>query len=189
MIIYNVVWPIRKTVWGLFAGNRTYLELFTTTTTETFTHAGKLLILFSFMRFPIVAIVYIFCMNVIYAVNILPDHDTRATANAASEYNGNDWAKIQICNSANFGGKIWAEMFGGINYQIEHHLFPSLANEHLPEIAPIVRGLCKEEDCTYTHFSTVRSAVSDTLRNYNIVNSDLIVDCGYLPSPKHGKSD
>jgi len=189
VLIYNVVWPIRKTVWGLFSGNRTYMQLFTTTTTETFTHAGKLLIFFSLLRFPLVAMVYVFCMNVIYAVNILPDHDTNATANAASEYRGNDWARIQICNSANFGGKMWAEMFGGINYQIEHHLFPSLANEFLPEIAPIVSGLCKKWDCTYTHFNTVESAVSDTLRNYNIMNSDLVVDLKSAGSTAHVKSD
>ena len=37
------------------------------------------------------------------------------------------------------GRELVCHCFGGINYQIEHHLFPSVNHVHLPRIAPIVR--------------------------------------------------
>jgi fatty acid desaturase len=36
-----------------------------------------------------------------------------------------------------------------MNYQIEHHLFPALANAHYPRLAPIVRRVCTEMDIPY----------------------------------------
>tara|TARA_B110000503_G_C6968551_1_gene338226 strand:+ start:630 stop:773 length:144 start_codon:yes stop_codon:yes gene_type:complete len=47
-----------------------------------------------------------------------------------------------VRNSANFLNDkyydIYNHVFGGINYQIEHHLFPSMCGVHLKDIAPIV---------------------------------------------------
>lgn len=52
-------------------------------------------------------------------------------------------------------------MFGGINYQIEHHLFPSVCGVHLSEIAPIVKKTCKEFDIPYVHHNTLNDAYGD----------------------------
>jgi linoleoyl-CoA desaturase len=38
---------------------------------------------------------------------------------------------------------------GGLNYQIEHHLFPKISHVHYPAIAPIVREVCDELGLTY----------------------------------------
>ena len=49
-------------------------------------------------------------------------------------------------------------MFGGINYQIEHHLFPNMSNHHYPVIAHIVKKFCKENNIPYTHEPTLEGA-------------------------------
>jgi len=72
-----------------------------------------------------------------------------------------DWAMLQILTSTNFAVKspFWTHVSGGLNLQIEHHLFPSLIHTRLPDISPIVQqtcseyGLCYEEQC-YESFWT-----------------------------------
>jgi fatty acid desaturase len=44
----------------------------------------------------------------------------------------------------------WWVFSGGLNYQIEHHLFPGVNHEHLPHIKPIVTRLCKKVRCDYS---------------------------------------
>ena len=45
----------------------------------------------------------------------------------------------QIATSSNVGGSWLMHMNGGLNYQIEHHLFPRVNHCHYPTIAPVVR--------------------------------------------------
>lgn len=41
------------------------------------------------------------------------------------------------------------QLMGGINFQIEHHLFPSMSHMLYAEIAPIVQAACAEFDIPY----------------------------------------
>jgi len=64
-----------------------------------------------------------------------------------------DWAKLQIMTASNYSmGSAWASFFsGGLNNQIEHHLFPTFCHLHYgPHISPIVRQLCAEHQVPYT---------------------------------------
>ena len=56
-----------------------------------------------------------------------------------------DWYKHQIQTSTNFSlnSTIAYYFSGGLNYQIEHHLFPTVNHCHHPEISKIVKRLCK----------------------------------------------
>ena len=42
------------------------------------------------------------------------------------------------------GSKVVSWFVGGLNYQIEHHLFPKVSHVHYPEISKIVMAKCKE---------------------------------------------
>lgn len=55
----------------------------------------------------------------------------------------NDWAKCQVFGSSNYStaNPLATWFSGGLNFQIEHHLFPTIAHTRLPEIAPIVKVL------------------------------------------------
>jgi len=65
-----------------------------------------------------------------------------------------NWARLQVETSTNFGvgSSFWTWMSGGLNYQIEHHLFPYISHVHLQEISPIVQQTCKEYDIPYNNF-------------------------------------
>jgi len=62
-----------------------------------------------------------------------------------------DWAMLQILVSSNFSVKspFWFHVSGGLNLQIEHHLFPGIVHTRLPDIVPIVRKTCKEYGINY----------------------------------------
>jgi hypothetical protein len=96
--------------------------------------------------------------------NNTTSNDCKILGDAAnSSLDGNygkvDWGETQVRNSSNFsnhwGGDLFAYLHGGINYQIEHHLFPGMSHIHYPTIAPIVRKTCEEFDIPYAAYSTL----------------------------------
>jgi fatty acid desaturase/predicted heme/steroid binding protein len=70
------------------------------------------------------------------------------------------WAVKQAQTTTNWGaGSNWANMIsGGLNHQIEHHLFPSMTHYVYPLIAPVVKQTCKEFNLPYYNFPTWSSA-------------------------------
>jgi fatty acid desaturase len=61
------------------------------------------------------------------------------------------WYLRQMLGSANFtAGPLMAFLSGHLCYQIEHHLFPDLPSNRLPQIAVSVRQLCEKYDLPYT---------------------------------------
>jgi NADPH-dependent stearoyl-CoA 9-desaturase len=68
-----------------------------------------------------------------------------------------EWYLRQMLGSANFrAGRVLGFMSGNLCYQIEHHLFPDLPSNRLPEIAVRVRALCIKYDLPYTTGSFLR---------------------------------
>lgn len=71
----------------------------------------------------------------------------------------NNWAIHQLLNTANFAprSRIMAWFIGGLNHQIEHHLFPHICHVHYKKLAVIVRetaqnyGLPYLEQPTFVH--------------------------------------
>ena len=62
----------------------------------------------------------------------------------------NDFALLQTVTAVNFRtGWIGRLLCGGVEYQIEHHLFPSISPAHYPTLAPIVEGFCREQGYPY----------------------------------------
>lgn len=112
---------------------------------------------------------YAISQNISYAVCILPDHDTFETNQNHECYNNNkDWGEIQVRNSGNFCNQnSWVcYLFGGINYQIEHHLFPTLCHIHFHKIKPIVMETCKDFNIPYVHHNSIFDAIKSTLKQY-----------------------
>merc|ERR1712146_58902 len=63
--------------------------------------------------------------------------------------------KRQVETSSNMGGRFLAIINGGLNYQIEHHLFPRIHHAHYSTIAPKVRQFCKKKGLKYVHYPTI----------------------------------
>ncbi|HEY0247504.1 MAG TPA: acyl-CoA desaturase [Gryllotalpicola sp.] len=69
-----------------------------------------------------------------------------------------DFFSKQVRTSRNVSGGWWATMlFGGLNYQIEHHLFPSMARPHLSHARLIVREHCQSTGIPYTEVTLAES--------------------------------
>ncbi len=69
-----------------------------------------------------------------------------------------DFLRKQVLTSRNIRGGWWATwLFGGLNYQIEHHLFPSMPRPHLAQTRQIVREYCATIGVPYTEASLMRS--------------------------------
>lgn len=69
-----------------------------------------------------------------------------------------DFFTKQVRTSRNIRGGWWATwLMGGLNYQVEHHLFPSMARPHLAKARAIVREHCRTLDVPYTETSLWRS--------------------------------
>ena len=71
-----------------------------------------------------------------------------------------DFLRRQVLVSRNIsGGPVMSVLMGGLNYQIEHHLFPSMARPHLSKVAPLVRAHCAATGVPYTQTTLLTSYV------------------------------
>lgn len=72
----------------------------------------------------------------------------------------NHWAIHQLNTTYNFATKnpciTW--FVGGLNFQVEHHLFPNICHIHYPAISQIVRKTANEYQLTYNEFPTLSAA-------------------------------
>jgi fatty acid desaturase len=69
-----------------------------------------------------------------------------------------DYLRKQVLTSRNVsGGRMLDAAMGGLNLQIEHHLFPSMPSANLPRARPIVRTYCEEIGVPYVETGLVAS--------------------------------
>lgn len=72
-----------------------------------------------------------------------------------------EWALHQLKTTANFANKnkflCW--WVGGLNFQIEHHLFPKISHIHYPAISKIIRKACQDYGFPYLEYPKTRLAV------------------------------
>lgn len=75
-----------------------------------------------------------------------------------SELEAADHLRAQVLTSRNVRpGRIVDAALGGLNYQIEHHLFPSMPRHNLPAAQPIVRAFCASRGVSYCETGLWRS--------------------------------
>ena len=72
-----------------------------------------------------------------------------------------DWGVHQLLTTANFArnNKIVTWFIGGLNYQVEHHLFPNISHVHYPKIADIVKQTAEEFNLPYQEMPRLRDAI------------------------------
>lgn len=68
------------------------------------------------------------------------------------------FARRQIITARNVsGGRFTTFVLGGLNYQIEHHLFPTMPRPNLARARDLVRGFCLQGDLGYCEMGPLRS--------------------------------
>ncbi|MEI7669521.1 MAG: acyl-CoA desaturase, partial [Pseudomonadota bacterium] len=76
------------------------------------------------------------------------------------------WIVHQLKTTNNFGmtNRFLNWFVGGLNFQIEHHLFPHICSVHYTKISKIVQATAKEYDMPYHYHKTFRAAVASHYR-------------------------
>jgi linoleoyl-CoA desaturase len=92
-------------------------------------------------------------MSLVWADHFMPDTaaDSEEIYSEKNIKKTLDWGEGQVRASGNFfpNSPFLDAFCGGMNYQIEHHLFPSMNSEHYSTIAPIVKQTAQEFDIPY----------------------------------------
>ena len=84
-----------------------------------------------------------------------------------------DYLRHQVLTSRNVRGSWFADFgFGGLNYQIEHHLFPIMPRPNLRRAQPIVRAFCQEHGLSYAESGIFRS-MAEVLGHLHAVGAPL----------------
>ena len=85
-----------------------------------------------------------------------------------------DFFTRQVMTSRNimarsrWGNHVLSVVYGGLNYQVEHHLFPSMPRANLHAVSQIVREYCAEHHIPYT-VATVKESYASVIRYLNKV--------------------
>jgi linoleoyl-CoA desaturase len=92
------------------------------------------------------------------------------------------WAEHELKTTANFamGNKIVSWFVGGLNYQVEHHLFPRVSHVHYPAISKIVMQKCKEHNMPYHKFDGVMEAVASHFRFMKVLGQQQVINRALL---------
>jgi linoleoyl-CoA desaturase len=97
-------------------------------------------------------------------------HTTDQTESYSQEQTGTaagkEWAVHQVETTANFArnNRLLTWYVGGLNHQIEHHLFPRISHIHLPSISDIVEQVCREHGVRYRVHPTMTGAIASHYR-------------------------
>ena len=77
-----------------------------------------------------------------------------------------DWATHQVASTVDFarGSRLCAWYLGGLNFQVVHHLFPTVSHVHYPALAPIVESCCRRHGVPYRAWETLPEALGANVR-------------------------
>src|SRR5210317_431083 len=83
-----------------------------------------------------------------------------------SEKLPNEWAVHQIKTTNNFSTKSWIATWfmGGLNFQVEHHLFPNISHVHYPKLNQILRSTCEKYGVEYKEIPTFWQSIVSHVR-------------------------
>lgn len=124
-----------------------------------------------------------FVSGVLLTVTFQLAHTVEGTAHPLPDSHGviaNDWAIHQVETTVNFcrGNGLITWYVGGLNYQIEHHLFPKVCHVHYPALAPIVQRTCAEFGIDYKEHRTLSQAIGShfrTLERFGLPSADAVM--------------
>jgi fatty acid desaturase len=123
---------------------------------------------------PVKAVAFILVQQGLFgfylACSFAPNHKGMPILAASAK---TDFLRRQVLTSRNVrGGWLTDFALGGLNYQIEHHLFPSMPRPNLRRAQPLVAAFCASRDVTYTQTSLLTS-YAQALGHLAAVGSEL----------------
>jgi len=124
---------------------------------------GWLSWLIGFLTFSLVAG---FILSIVFQLAHTVEGTEFPLANKNNHKLPDEFATHQIKTTANFAtkNKLISWLVGGLNFQIEHHLFPKISHVHYPAISKIVRSVCRQHQLQYIEYPTVTKAIAAHVR-------------------------
>ncbi len=103
-----------------------------------------------------------FVLSIVFQLAHTVEHTAFPVANELTGKLDDEWAVHQLKTTANFAtnNKLVSWLVGGLNFQIEHHLFPKISHVHYPAISKIIKKACEEYGLSYIEYPKVRYAVA-----------------------------
>lgn len=186
MLTKDFVQLVRYNKMGLLVTKKTTFgkELFKLVIAKVFYLSYMLVIPMVFSNLPWWLILTGFCImhflcGLILALIFQPAHVINETVFPEPTSTGiveEDWAIHQLKTTSNFAQKsVWFTwLIGGLNFQVEHHLFPNICHVHYKKIAPIIMQTAREFNLPYYTQKTFWQAL--------VSHASLLKQLGRTPS-------
>jgi linoleoyl-CoA desaturase len=137
---------------------------------------GKLLHAFLFIALPVMLFGWInwlvgfvamatvsgFTLSIVFQLAHTVEHTSFPVMNPENSKLEDEWAVHQLKTTANFAtrSRLVSWFVGGLNFQVEHHLFPRISHVHYPAINKIIKKTCAEFKVPYIEYRTMLQAVA-----------------------------
>ncbi len=143
------------------------------------THFAGYLTIVLLVLSPARAVVFILVQQGLFGLylgcSFAPNHKGMPILDAGDK---TDFLRRQVLTSRNVrGGWLTDLALGGLNYQIEHHLFPSMPRPNLPRSQALVRAFCQQHGVPYREASLAGS-YAQALRHLNAVGRPVATGYG-----------
>lgn len=102
-----------------------------------------------------------FTLAIVFQLAHVVEHTEFETTSDEPKMIETEWAVYQVKSTANFatGNKVISWLVGGLNFQVEHHLFPRISHIHYPALSKIVKRICELHNIPYNSFPTMWAAI------------------------------
>lgn len=112
--------------------------------------------------FLIFSIVTGFVISIVFQLAHTVEHTHFPVPNETTGRLEDEWAVHQLKTTANFApqNKLISWFVGGLNFQIEHHLFPKISHIHYPALRRIIKQTCEEYGVPYIEYPKMRLAIA-----------------------------
>ncbi len=103
-----------------------------------------------------------FVLSIVFQLAHTVEHTHFPMPDEVSGRMADEWAIHQLKTTANFAtkNKLISFLVGGLNFQVEHHLFPKISHVHYPAISKIIRQTCEEFNVQYIEYPRLRLAIA-----------------------------
>ncbi len=101
-------------------------------------------------------------LSIVFQLAHTVEHTHFPASNVDTNKMEDEWAVHQLKTTANFAtkNKLISWWVGGLNFQIEHHLFPKISHVHYPAISKIIKKACEDFNIPYIEYPKMRLAVA-----------------------------
>ncbi len=138
------------------------------------THVAAYLTALLLVLSPLQAVAFIVVQQGLFGLylgcSFAPNHKGMPTLTEADQL---DFLRRQVLTSRNVRGSWLVDyVLGGLNYQIEHHLFPNMPRPNLRRAQPLIRAFCEQHGLDYTEASLFGS-YAEAVRHLHLVGAPL----------------